>query len=81
MLRVAAIFTLCERIWTACAWLYVWGKLRQFSYGETLFWVALKIGVNPSLCILKFVSEKAPRNLRLHNDEVRDDVLQDEVLH
>jgi len=61
MLRVAAKFTLCEKLWSLRLPKHM-GKLRQFSYGKTLFTqlrVALKIGVNPSLSILKYVSETA----------------------
>ena len=36
MLRVAAIFTLCEQLWTLRLPKHM-GKLQQFSYGKTLF--------------------------------------------
>jgi len=36
MLTVAAIFTLGEKLWTLRLPKHM-GKLRQFSYGETLF--------------------------------------------
>ena len=48
------------QLWTVCACLNIKEKLPQFSYGEMLFWVALKIGVNASFSILKYVSETAP---------------------
>jgi len=60
MLRVAAIFKLCEKLWMVCGYLNFWEKQCQFSYGEALIWVALKIGVHPSLCIFKYASETAP---------------------
>jgi len=62
MLRVAAIFTLCEKLWTLHLPKHM-GKVTP-AYGETPFpylRVALKIGVNPSLSILKYVSETAPK--------------------
>jgi len=64
MLRVAALFTLYEKLWMVCACLNLWVKLRQLSYGETLFWVELQIGLNPSLNILKYISETAPISLK-----------------
>jgi len=36
MLRVAAIFTLCEKLWTLCLPKHM-GKVTPASYGETLF--------------------------------------------
>jgi len=42
------------------------GKVKPVFYGETLFWVALQISVNPSSSILKYVSEMAHRWLKLN---------------
>jgi len=43
MLRAAAIFTLCEKLWTVCACLNLYEKWPQFSYGETLFFHNLEL--------------------------------------
>ena len=59
MLRAAAIFTLCEKLWTVCACLN-YGKSYDSFLMVKRFFYNLKIGVNPSLSILKNVSETAP---------------------
>jgi len=58
MLRVAAIFTLCEKLWTLRLPKHMGKDTPVFLWRNAR--VALKIGVNPSLSILKYVSETAP---------------------